>query len=212
MSTGLSWKHSKTGIQSWAEFSVELSNSTQLKSNQMQKHFHSRHSEKTPLLPKANMNYKKWNRWVLLAMWRRPQNGVKARCEWWRNLENLVFFFDLTKLFNLVFREKYILPSIEQTLQSLAVTKMFNKLDAKMDFWQIPSAKESANWKIFSRSGRFFFRKLPFLISSALEHYQNRMVIEVNEIFQGVICHILIWGHMQEKYDTYLHAVLRKLE
>lgn len=54
-------------------------------------------------------------------------------------------YVDLIKLFNLVYREKYILPSIEQTLQSLAVTKMFNKLEAKMDFWQIPIAKESAN-------------------------------------------------------------------
>ncbi len=50
----------------------------------------------------------------------------------------------LSKLNESIRREKYILPSVEQTLGMLAGAHIFSKLDANMGFWQIPSAEKSA--------------------------------------------------------------------
>lgn len=123
---------------------------------------------------------------------------------------------DLTKLNESVCREKYILPSVEQTLCSLAGAVIFSNLDANMGFWQIPLAKESAKLTTFiTPFGRFYFNRLPFGIASAPEHFQNRMVTQVTEGLEGVVCHmddLLVWGSMQEEHDSRLHAVLKKME
>lgn len=55
---------------------------------------------------------------------------------------------DLTELNEYVCREKYILPSVEQSLGTLARATMFSKLDANMRFWQIPLTEESARYYI----------------------------------------------------------------
>ena len=47
---------------------------------------------------------------------------------------------DLTKLNESFMREKHELPSVDQTLGRLAGAKVFTKLDAKSEFWQIPLA------------------------------------------------------------------------
>ena len=63
--------------------------------------------------------------------------------------------------------------------------------------------------------GRFFFKRLPFGIASAPEHFQNRMVTEVTEGLEGVVCHIddvLVWGRTQAEHDDRLHAVLEKIQ
>ncbi|KAJ8377185.1 hypothetical protein SKAU_G00077650 [Synaphobranchus kaupii] len=75
---------------------------------------------------------------------------------------------DLTKLNESVRREKYTLPSVEETLGMLAGATIFSK-----------------------------------------------MVTEVTEGLEGVVCHIddvLVWGRTQEEHDTRLHAVLGRIE
>ena len=122
---------------------------------------------------------------------------------------------DLTGLNKYVCREKYILPSIEQSLGNLAGAKVFSKLDANMGFWQVPLAEESAKYTTFiTPFGRFHFNRLPFGIASAPEHFQC-MMAEVTEGLEGVICHIddlLVWGRDQEEHDARLHAVLQRVE
>lgn len=74
---------------------------------------------------------------------------------------------DLTKLNESVCREKYILPSVEQTLGSLVGAVIFSKLDVNMGFWQIPLAKESAKLTTFiTPFGRFYFN--PFAVRDSL--------------------------------------------
>ncbi|KAL7859464.1 hypothetical protein SRHO_G00146110 [Serrasalmus rhombeus] len=104
---------------------------------------------------------------------------------------------DLTPLNEAVCREKFILPSIDQTLGMLSGAKFFSKIDANMGFWQIPLTKDCAHYTTFiTPFGRYFFNRLPFGISSAPEHFQNQMV-KVTEGQEGVVCHmddVLIWG------------------
>lgn len=69
---------------------------------------------------------------------------------------------DLTKLNEAVCREKYILPSVEQSLGMLAGAKIFSKLDANSGFWQIPLTPNTAKLTTFiTPFGRFFFNCLP---------------------------------------------------
>lgn len=123
---------------------------------------------------------------------------------------------DLTKLNESVCREKYILPSVEETLGRLAGAQIFSKLDANMGFWQIPLTEDSAKFTTFiTPFGRFHFNRLPFGIASAPEHFQNRMATEVTDGLQGVVCHmddVLVWGRTQEEHDGRLHTVLERMQ
>ncbi|GBM17908.1 Retrovirus-related Pol polyprotein from transposon 17.6 [Araneus ventricosus] len=61
---------------------------------------------------------------------------------------------------------------------------------------------------------RFRFQRLPFGISSALEHFQRRMS-QMLEGIPGTICHmddILIWGSTQEEHDQRLTEVCKRLK
>ena len=119
---------------------------------------------------------------------------------------DLCIWVDFTQLNRSVSREKYILPSVEQTLALLASEKIFTKLDTNMGFWQVPLTEGSAKMTTFiTLFIRFFFKRLPFGIPSAPEYFQNRMSTKVTESWDEVVCHIddvLIWGHTMAFYTT----------
>ncbi len=88
---------------------------------------------------------------------------------------------------------------------------VFSKLHAKSGFWQIKLAESSTLLTTFiTPYSRFYFNRLPFGITSALEYFQRRR----SEMFtglQGVVYHmddILIHGKCQEEHDMRLEAVL----
>ena len=81
---------------------------------------------------------------------------------------------DLTKLNESVCREKYQLPSVEESLSKLSRAHVFTKLDANSGFWQIPLHSDSRPLTTFlTPFGRYCFNRLPFGITSALEHFQH---------------------------------------
>ena len=114
---------------------------------------------------------------------------------------------DLTRLNESVKRERHPLPAVDQTLAQLSGAKVFTKLDANSGFWQIPLSPESALLTTFiTQFGRYHFRRLPFGISSAPEHFQQRMS-EALSGFSGTVClmdDILVHGMTQEEHDERL--------
>ena len=122
---------------------------------------------------------------------------------------------DLTKLNQSVRREKLQLPTVEETLAQLAGAKIFTKLDATSSFWQIPLTESSALLTTFiTPYGRFCFKRLPFGISSASEHFQRR-ISHILSNLPGVLSHIddiLVFGSSQQEHDDRLHAVLKRLQ
>lgn len=121
---------------------------------------------------------------------------------------------DLTRLNESVCREKHPLPAVDHVLAQLSGAKISSKLDANAGFWQIPLSDESALLTTFiTPFGRFCFRRLPFGITSASEHFQRRMT-EILAGLPGVVCLIddmLVHGKTQEEHDEHLHAVLSRL-
>ena len=124
---------------------------------------------------------------------------------------------DLTKLDESVMREKhdFFLPCVDQTLGRLAGAKVFTKLDANSGFWQIPLAPTYQELTTFvTPFGRYSFRRLPFGITSAPEHFQKRMH-NVLEDLSGVLCmmdDIIISGESSEEHDARVRAVFSRLE
>ena len=121
---------------------------------------------------------------------------------------------DLTRLNESVKRERHPLPTVDQTLAQLAGAKVFTKLDANSGFWQIPLSPESALLTTFiTPFGRFHFRRLPFGISSAPEHFQRRMSEALSGL-SGTVClmdDILVHGTTREEHDERLRIVLQRL-
>ena len=112
-------------------------------------------------------------------------------------------------------REKHLLPAVEQTLAQLAGAKVFSKLDANSGFWQIPLSPESALLTTFiTLFVHFCFHRLPFGITSALEHFQRRMS-EILSGLDGTVClmdDILVHGKNPEEHDQRLNRVLLRLQ
>ena len=115
---------------------------------------------------------------------------------------------DLTKLNESVKRERHPLPAVDQTLAQLAGAKVFTKLDTNSGFWQIPLSPNSALLTTFiTPFSRYHFRRLPFGISSAPEHFQRRMS-------EGTVClmdDILMYVATREEHDKRLRDVLQRL-
>ena len=83
---------------------------------------------------------------------------------------------DFKRLNVAVKRERYILPTLEDIVHKLHGSTVFSKLDATAGYWQIPLDPDTAKLTTFiTPFGRFFYRRLPFGISSASEIFQRTM-------------------------------------
>ncbi|UYV69370.1 K02A2.6-like, partial [Cordylochernes scorpioides] len=122
---------------------------------------------------------------------------------------------DLSRLNLSVERELHPLPVLEHELAQLNGAKIFSRLDTNSGFWQIKLSEESQTLTTFiTPFGRYKFKRLPFGISSAPEHFQKRMSAILRGV-NGVICHmddILIFAKRKEEHDETLREVLRRLK
>ena len=122
---------------------------------------------------------------------------------------------DLSALNRNVCRERCILPTVDDSLAKLSEGKVFSKLDANSEFWQVPLGTESRHLTTFiTPIGRFCFRRIHFDISSAPEHFQRRMSTILDSI-SGVLCnmdYILVNGENQTVHDRRLIRVLECLK
>ena len=117
---------------------------------------------------------------------------------------------DLTRLNESVRRERHLTPAVDQILAQLAGATVFTKLDTNSGFWQIPLSPESALLTTFiTPFGRFCFRRLPFGITSAPEHFQR------TNGFSGVVCmgdDVLVHGKTKQEHNNNLRPVLQRLQ
>jgi hypothetical protein len=113
---------------------------------------------------------------------------------------------DFTELNAYVKREKFQLPSVDETLSKLQDAKFFSKLDFSSGFWQINLEKNSQKLTTF---GRYKYKRIPFGI--APEVFQ-KVLYEIlsklkSEQVQVHADDILITGRTIEEHDRNLHSV-----
>ena len=122
---------------------------------------------------------------------------------------------DFIQLNKAVQRENHPMPTTEQTLAKLTGAKIVSKLDANSGFWQRKLSPKSKLLTTFITPwGRYCYKRLPFGISSAPEHFQKTMQYILAGL-EGVECQmddILVFGNSYEQHDERLEAVLRCLE
>ena len=93
-----------------------------------------------------------------------------------------------------VFTEIHPFPTVDANLSKLAGSTVFSKLDYNCGFWQILLEESSRDLTTFiTLLGRFRFKKLPFGINSAPEHFQCRMS-DILAGLNGAIVHIASSG------------------
>ncbi|XP_049524062.1 uncharacterized protein K02A2.6-like [Dermacentor silvarum] len=122
---------------------------------------------------------------------------------------------DLTKLNQVVLRERHVLPTVDQTLGLLGDARVFSKLDATSGFHQVRLARDSQKYTTFiTPFGRYCYCRLPFGITSAPEYFQRQMS-RLLEGLAGVVNlmdDILVFGRTTEEHDQRLQAVLGRLQ
>ncbi|UYV82408.1 K02A2.6-like, partial [Cordylochernes scorpioides] len=122
---------------------------------------------------------------------------------------------DLTKLNQYIRRENYPLPATEHILGQLGNACYFSKLDANSGFRQFGLAKESQKLTTFiTPFGRFFFKRIPFGITSAPEIFQRKMTQLLGKI-EGVVCFmddIVVYGSSLEEHNERVRQVLKKIQ
>lgn len=108
-------------------------------------------------------------------------------------------------------REHYHIPTRTETTCDMAGARYFSKLDASSGFWQIPLEEQSAKLTTFNTPfGRYYFKRLPFGISSAPEVF-HRTVAQLFNGLDGVkTIHddVLVWGTTVDEHDKRLKQAL----
>ncbi|KAM7287647.1 reverse transcriptase domain-containing protein [Ixodes scapularis] len=121
---------------------------------------------------------------------------------------------DLTRLNQVVQRERHVLPSVKHILGRLGPARIFLKLEATASFHQIQLSAESLVLTTFTTPfGRYCFCRLSFGICSAPEYFQRQMgrILEGLDEVAHMIDDILVFGRTQEEHDQRLATVLGRL-
>ena len=167
-----------------------------------------------PLLNRVHQELERMERMGVIAKVEQPTEWCSGMVVVPKSNSRVRICMDLTKLNLSVKRERHPLSAVDPTLAQLAGARVFTKLDANLGFWQIPPSISSALLTTFiTPFGRFYFRRLPFGISSAPEHFQRRMTEALTGL-TGTVClmdDILIYGATRKEHDERLRKVLERL-
>ena len=167
-----------------------------------------------PLLKRVRQELERMEKIGVIAKVKQPTEWCSGMVVVPKSDSRVRICVDLTRLNQSVKRERHPLPAVDQTLAQLAGARVFTKLDANSGFWQIPLSSSSALLTTFiTPFGRYHFRRLPFGISSAPEHFQRRMSEALSGL-EGTVClmdDILVYGATREQHDKRLREVLERL-
>ena len=166
-----------------------------------------------PLLPKVKKELQRMESLGVISKQTEPTKWCSGIVVVPKSNDQVRICVDLTQLNESVYRERHVLPTVEQVLAQISGARYFSKLDANSGFWQVPLDKESSPLTTFvTPFGRYRFNRLPFGITSAPEHFQRRMMELLGDL-QGVVYHIddvLIHGSAKDGHNQNLDAVMQE--
>ena len=122
---------------------------------------------------------------------------------------------DMRQVNTAVLRERYPIPTIEESLQDLNGAAVFSKLDLKWGYHQIELDEKSRQLTTFAtHDGLYRYKRLMFGISATPEIYQHA----IQQVLQGlpgvknISDDIIVFGKDKSEHDHNLHGVLRRLQ
>ena len=121
---------------------------------------------------------------------------------------------DPRNLNEVIKREYFPLPTIEEVTGRMPNAKVFSVLNAKSGFWQIPLDEASSLLCTFNTPhGWYKFKRLPFGIKSAPEVFQKHMkqLLEVLEGVEVIMDDMPVWGENNEQHNERLIKLLERL-
>ena len=129
----------------------------------------------------------------------------------------LRFCIDYRQLNALTKKDRYPLPLITETLDQLAKSSIFTKLDVRHAFNRILMESESTVWAAFrTRYGSFELVVLPFGLCNGLvtfQRYINTVLMDCLDNFCSVyVDDVLIFSKTKKEHRQHVRIVLQKLQ
>ena len=125
----------------------------------------------------------------------------------------LHFCVDLRRLNMRTKKDSYLLPQIQEVLESMAGTTHFSMMDFKSGFWQVRMALESQQYTAFTMGnlGFYEFTCMPFGLCNMLATFQCLMQNALGEL-NLTYCVIylddmIVFGCMEEEHLEHLWVV-----
>lgn len=88
----------------------------------------------------------------------------------------LRFFVDYRKLNELTIKDSYLLPRMDECIDSLCEAKVFKTLDAYSGYWQIPIRKEDkAKTAFVCHAGDYKYADMPFGVTNESASFQRAL-------------------------------------
>jgi transposase InsO family protein len=121
---------------------------------------------------------------------------------------------DMRRVNEAVVRERFQIPTVDETLMNLNESTVFSKLDLAMGYHQIVLDEESRSLTTFTtHCGVYRYKRLMFGISAAPEMYQH-VIAQTLSKCEGVVNisdDILVHGRDMKQHDARLKKVLLTL-
>ena len=122
---------------------------------------------------------------------------------------------DMRQVNTAVIRERYPIPTVEESLQDLNGAAVFSKLDLKWGYHQIELDEKSRELTTFTtHDGLYRYKRLMFGISATPEIYQHaiQQVLHGLPGVKNISDDIIVFGKDKSEHDRNLHGVLARLQ
>ena len=122
---------------------------------------------------------------------------------------------DPQELNKALIRERYVLPTLDDTLHELTQSSVFSKFDLAHGYWHVELDETSSKMTTFQTSyGRYRWLRLPFGVTVAAEVFQRKLIEALSDL-NGVLCvadDIIVHGKNDEEHDKNLKKFLQRCE
>ena len=128
----------------------------------------------------------------------------------------LRFCFDFCRLNSRTKKDAYLLPRMQETMESMVGTRFFSTMDLKSGFWQVKMAKDSQQYTAFTvgSMGVYEFLRMPYGLCNAPATFQRLMqncLGELNLTYALIyLDDIIVFSRTEEEHLHRLRVVFAR--